>query len=384
MKKGIVITLSVLSVLFGFTSCKKQIARGDVQRENIFSGTTSIAYAKGLEIEYHEDYSLVNISQPWAGSSKTYSYVLAKKEAVLPDSLKNRQRIEVPVKDIVVTSTTHIPALELLNEVGTLRGFPGLDYISTPVVRQLINEGKVKELGSNESLNTEQVIDLEPGVVVAFAMDDSNKSLQTIAQSGIAVLYNGDWVEQTPLGKAEWIKLYGVLFDKREKAERLFTEIEEEYQNALKLVNDIVVQPTVMSGVMYQDVWYMPGGGSWAGIYFKDAVSDYLWKDTEVTGSLALSFESVFDKAKDAEYWINPGHYETLAQLKEANPHYANFKSFQSGKVFSFAPTKGSTGGTVFYELGPTRPDLVLKDLIYIFHPEVLPGYEPVFYKQLK
>ena len=216
-------------------------------------------------------------------------------------------------------------------------------------------------------------------------MDGSNAALNTIAKSGIPVIYNGDWVEQSPLGKAEWIKLFGALYGKEKEAKLFFDKIVNDYNEALALVKDVKNYPTVMSGVMYQDVWYTPQGQSWMAIYFRDAKADYLWKDTEGTGSLSLSYEAVLDKAVDASFWINPAQYESLGELEKANPHYAKFSAFKHKNVYSFAPRKGATGGSVFYELGPTRPDLILKDLIYILHPEVLmTNYVPVFFEQLK
>jgi iron complex transport system substrate-binding protein len=271
-----------------------------------------------------------------------------------------------------------------LEEVNSLKGFPGLDYISSDKIRQQIKKGEIKELGQNESINTEAVLDIEPDVIVAFAMDEHNSPLKTLEQSGIPVIYNGDWTEQNPLGKAEWIKLFGALYGKEAQAKELFDNIVADYKSVLGLIENESDLPTVMSGVMYQDVWYLPQGESWMAVYLKDAKADYLWKDTKGTGSLALSFEAVFDKAREAEYWISPGHYETLKDLKGSNAHYAEFESFKTRKVYSFAPVKGETGGTLFYELGPMRPDWVLKDLVSIFHPELLPDYKPHFFQQLK
>ncbi|MEC4114557.1 ABC transporter substrate-binding protein [Myroides pelagicus] len=384
MRRSTLLFIHLLVVILSFTACKQKVDNTSILSEQIIDGSSSITYAKGLKIQYFEDYSVVDITQPWAGSSKSYRYVLHKKGSDIPESLEREVRIAVPVDNIIVTSTTHIPSIQLLGEEQSLVGFPGLDYISTPSVRELITEGKIVELGSNENMNFEKVVDLSPSVVVAFAMDQNNKSLQAIERTGIPVLYNGDWVEQTPLGKAEWIKLFGALYDKREQAERMFTEIEQSYEESLKLVKNVLNTPTVLSGAMYQDVWYMPQGDSWAAVYFSDAVSDYLWKETVGTGSLALSFESVFSHAEQADFWINPGAFESLNEMKKANPHYANFKAFKEKRVYSFSLTKGASGGTVFYELGPTRPDIVLKDLIAIFHPELLPNYETVFYKQLQ
>lgn len=343
-----------------------------------------ITYAKGFTLTAYDNLYVVQIIQPWVSAKERFTYVLKRQQAQVPDSLQRYTQIQIPIRTMACTSTTHIPALDVLDEVPALVGFAGLDYISTASVRQQIKAGKIKELGQNEALNVEVVVDIQPDVLMAFAMDNGNKALQTIEQAGIPVLYNGDWTEQNPLGKAEWIKLFGVLFDKEKEANRFFDQLLTDYTAALQLVTTQKQQPSVLSGVMYADVWYLPEGNSWAATYFKDAKTNYLWQETKGVGSLALSFEQVLEKGQQADLWINPGHYESLRDLAAANPHYKEFDAFKNKKVYSFAPTKGETGGTLFYEWGPLRPDLVLKDLIKIAHPEILPKYQPHFYRQLQ
>ncbi|MCC9041365.1 ABC transporter substrate-binding protein [Myroides sp. M-43] len=369
-------------VVSGFVSCKKEKEEITVSSQTV----NSIEYAQGLSIRDYGQYTVVDVKQAWVGADRTFKYVLYKESAgAIPDSLKTLPAVKVPIASIAVTSTTHLPSLVILEEEHTLKGFPGLNYVSSPSIRKAIDEGQVKELGQNEQLNTELVLDMSPNAIVAFAMDGFNAALNTLAKSGIPVIYNGDWVEQSPLGKAEWIKLFGALYGKEKEAKLFFEKVVNDYNQALALVKDVKNYPTVMSGAMYQDVWYTPQGQSWMAVYFRDAKADYLWKDTEGTGSLSLSYETVLDKAVDASFWINPAQYESLGELEKANPHYTKFSAFKHKNVYSFAPRKGATGGSIFYELGPTRPDLILKDLIYILHPEVLmTNYVPVFFEQLK
>lgn len=362
-----------------FSNCKEKVKESTVQQTT----QTTVAYAKGFTFASYDDVYVVKITQPWANAQTHFTYVLKRASAQVPDSLQKYPQIQIPIQKLVSTATTHIPALDVLNEVPSLIGFAGLDYVSTASVRQQIDLGKIKEVGQNEALNVEVILDLQPDVLMAFALDKEDKSLQTIAQAGIPILYNGDWTEQTPLGKAEWVKLFGLLYDKEKEATQFFDQITADYEAAIQLVQGVQQRPTVMSGAMYSDVWYLPEGKSWAAVYFKDAQADYLWKDTQGVGSLALSFEQVLEKAQQAEFWINPGHYESLAELADANPHYKEFEAFKTKKIYSFSPVKGPTGGSLFYEIGVLRPDWVLKDLIHVLHPELLPEYQPHFYQQL-
>ena len=272
----------------------------------------------------------------------------------------------------------------MLNEEKTLVGFPNLNYISSEKVCALINAKKVKELGTNQSLNTEVLIDLQPNVIIGYGLDNNNPTLDNLEKSGLKVLLNGDWNEQTPLGKAEWIKFFGALYDKQEQANEIFSKIEKDYLNTIEIAKRATSKPTILAGDIFEGKWYLPSGTSWGSLILKEANSNYLWQETTGTGSLSLSFETVFEKAKEADFWITSGQFSTLKEMTDANPHYAQFKAFQNKNVYSFAGRKGKTGGVLYYELAPNRPDIVIKDLVKILHPELLVGYKPFFFEKLK
>ena len=305
-------------------------------------------------------------------------------ESKVPSNIEFDKKINVPVKRIVLTSTTQIPSLEALDEVKTLVGFPGLDYISSESTRALIDENKIVELGKNEAINTEILITLKPDLVIGFAIDGNNKTYNTIEKSGIPVIFNGDWTEESPLGKAEWIKFFGALFDKTEEAEDVYNDIAKNYKEAKQLAQSVDETPLVMAGSMYKDSWFVPYGNSWQAQFIKDANAAYIYKDTKGSGSKALSFESVLNDAQNADFWVAPGQFKSYEQLLETSEHYQQFKAVKDKKVFTYSNTLGATGGVLYYELAPNRPDLVLKDLISIFHPELLKDYKPTFFKPLE
>jgi iron complex transport system substrate-binding protein len=372
-------------IILSICSCKQH--KKEAVSGSVLGQPTNIDYAQGFTIgKLSEDVTIIKVSSPWPDSETSFTYALVPKEKLLTITL-NRDRydaiIGVPVQEIVVTSTTHIPALEALGEANTIIGFPDTEYISSPKTRKRINEGLVKELGNNESLNSEMVIALNPEVVIGFSINHQNKAYKTIERSNIPVVYNGDWTEETPLGKAEWIKFFAPFFQKEEKADSIFRAIENDYKNAKALAKQASNRPKVLSGALYKDIWYLPGGKSWASKFIEDANAEYLWNNTVSTGSLSLSLESVIERAKDADFWISPSQFGSYLELKEANQHYAQFSAFRNNKVYTYANSKGETGGLLYFELAPQRPDLVLKDLIRIFHPELLPDYKPTFFKPL-
>jgi len=360
-------------------SQKKTLVSSNNQYKNI--------YAEGFKIEKHLDAKILEISNAWPQAEKTYKYLVLDNEQA-DKSMFNKEAYDgviiTPIDKIVVTSTTHLPALELLNVHESLVGFPGNDYVSSEKIRNQIDIGKVRELGGNESLNTEVLLEIKPNLVVGYSVDGNNKALETIRNSGIPVIYNGDWVEKSPLAKAEWIKFFGVLFGKEKEANSIFNKIESDYLEAKTLASKAETQPTVLCGAMHKDIWYLPNGTSPEAQILNDASVNYLWKDTKDKGSIALSFESVFEKAKHAELWLSPSYYNSFDTLEKASQHYTTFDAFKNKNIYSFASTTGKTGGVLYYELGTARPDLVLKDIIKIAHPELLKDYQTFFFKPIQ
>jgi len=379
----------ILLVFILSFSCKehKTKAQQELPIPNVEVENVSLDYAEGFSITVNESFKALTINNAWPKSDKTYTYALVDRD-MLPKITLNKDEfdgiIATPVQKIVVTSTTHIPALELLEVEQSLIGFPGTDYISSEKTRVQIDNGSVRELGKNEGINTEVLLELQPELIVTFGVDGTNKSLATIETSGIPILYNGDWVEKSPLAKAEWIKFFGALYNKQQQADAIFNEIKTNYEDAKNLASKVDQKTTVLCGAMYKDIWYLPSGTSPEAQFLKDANVNYLWSETTGKGSLALSFEAVFEKGKNADLWLSPSYYTSLDAIKKANSHYTQFEAFKNKQVYSFANTIGATGGVLYYELGTARPDLVLKDMIKICHPELLGDYNLTFFENME
>ena len=380
MKKYVPILL-LCSFFLLTLSCKKEISKADKET----TSESTIKYAKGFDIITDNGIKKLIIKAAYQNSNTFFEYEIKNKTSNTT-KVKNfkKEVIEVPVRKIVVTSTTHIPMVELLNEETSIVGFPFSKYVSSEKTRVLIDEEKIREIGKENSLNTEILLDLQPELVVGYSVSSADKSLTTIKKAGINVIYNGDWLEKTPLGRAEWIKFFGVLFDKEKQADSIFKVIEKNYLDAKKSALKSTKKINVLSGaIMSKDIWNLPAGESFVAQFLKDANLNYLWKNTKGKGSLSLSFESVFDTGKDADLWIAPGYFSTKKQLLKSNQLYAQFSAFKNNKIYTPTIKKGKTGGVIYYELAPTRPDLVLKDLIKITNPELLPDYIPSFFMKM-
>ena len=370
-----------LLLLIILVSCKKETVIKKVESTK----KTTIKYAKGFDIVEENGFKKLIIKSAYKGSNEIYEYKVYNKSSSKNLNDLDEKIIQVPIKEIIVTSTTHIPMVELLEEEKSIVGFPFSRYVSSEKTRQLIDLGKIKEIGKENDLNTEILLDLQPELIVGYSVSSADKSLSTIQKSGINVIYNGDWLEETPLGRAEWIKFFGVLFDKEQLADSIFNGIENNYLEAKKIALKSTKQQTVLSGaIMSKDIWNLPAGDSFVAQFLEDANVNYLWKNTKGKGSLSLSFESVFEKGINADYWIAPGYFSSKEQMLSSNKLYEKFTAFKEDKIYSPSIKKGKTGGIIYYELAPTRPDLVLKDIIKITNPELLPNYKFTFFEKMK
>jgi iron complex transport system substrate-binding protein len=366
-------------ICFGYSCKQKQ----EATQNPIAEKEVELKYSTTFKLFEAEQYKRIVITKPWPKAEKELTYILAKDQKYIPKDMEYDFFVELPIQKIVLTSTTHIPSLISLNQLDKWVGFPGLDYVSSPEARNLIAQNKLSELGKNEALNTEKLLALQPDVVIGFAVEGSNKSLNTVAKSGIPVLYNSDWLDEHPLGKAEWIKFFGMLTDTYDLAETKFNEIEKNYLELKSIAEQASNSPSLLAGAMYKDVWYLPGGKSWQAKFLEDANANYLYADTKENGSLSKSFEAVLDQANNAEFWIAPAQFTSYSEMLESSQHYAEFKAFQEKKIFTIAKTKGEKGGVLYYELAPNRPDLVLRDLVGILHPELLDLETYSFFKPL-
>jgi len=368
----------IFTFIFSFTllfSCKKEAK--NLQKKVEVEKEISLKYAKGFTIQYFDDYKKLIIKTPYQNSKETFEFILSDKK-------NDFKSIQTPVNSVVVTSTTHIPMLELLGVENKLVGYPNTKYISSVKTRKLIDEGKIQDLGNEENINTELLLNLQPDLVIGFSITSNNKMFTTIEKMGVPVILNGSWLEETPLGRAEWIKVFGVLFNEEKKADSIFNSVEKKYLEVKNIALKSSQKPTILSGGLFKDIWNLPAGNSFEATFLADANTNYLWKNSNGKGSLSLNIENVFEKGKDADIWISPSFYTSLSQLETANDIYPQFKAFQNGNVFTFVNSKGPTGGILYFELSTARPDLVLKDLIKITHPELLQDYQFTFFEKLK
>ncbi len=345
---------------------------------------TTTKYASGFTIQYKGNVKLVEVTYPFQGATSGYKYLLVPKGDSIPKHDADVKVIRTPITSIVCTSTTHIPLLDYLNESDKLVGFPSTDYISSLKTRALIDAGKVQEVGVENGLNIERLVMLKPDMVMGYTMSSDLGQFKKIKELNVPVVINSEYLEKHPLGRAEWIKFMAAFFNKEKEADSIFQVIEKQYNDTKALAAKVATKPTVMSGVVYGDAWFLPGGKNYAARLLQDAGCRYLWEDDQSNGYLELSFEGVYDKAHDADLWIGVASYKSLDEIKKADHRYGNFKPLKNKQVYTYDARKGAKGGSEFLELGYLRPDMILQDLVKIAHPELLPDYALYFHKHLE
>ena len=371
----------ILLILTCF-SCKKNTASIDLSDE-IIGIESSVRYAQGFDLQIFQDISKLVIKRPYPNAQNQEVFYLVPRNNFIPDSLQNKNVIRTPIGSAVPTSTTHIPMIELFNMEDKIVGFPQTNYISSDRTTELVKTGKIAELGNIQNLNFEILVSLNPDLVIGFSMSENDPAFNRVKETHIPILFNGDWLEEEPLGRAEWLKVFGALFDKNQMADSIFNQIEKEYAEAKEIAQKSNDRPNVLSGILFEDKWSLPAGESFMAHLFADANINYLWKETKGTGSLILALESVIEKGNASDLWIGAGIFTDYETMLESNSHYSTFNAFQEKKIFNFAKRKGDQGGILFFELAPIQPQVVLKDLIKAAHPDLLPDYIPYFLEPL-
>lgn len=274
--------------------------------------------------------------------------------------------------------------LDYLGETNKLVGFPTLDYICSERMRARIDSGKVTELGVDKGMNMERLVTLKPDMVMGYLLSGDYGQFKKMEELGIDVVLNAEYLEKHPLGRAEWIKFVALFFNKDEEADSIFNAIEQEYNLTKQISDTVASQPTVMSGIVYGDAWFLPGGQNYAARLLSDAGYSYRWEEDPSHGFLQLSFESVYEKAYDTDYWIGVGSYNSLKEINDADQRYSKFRPFEEGNVYTYNARTGARGGNEYLELGYLRPDIILKDLVKISHPGLLPSHQLYFHRKLQ
>ncbi len=342
-------------------------------------------YAGGFHLQKNGDITQLTVFNPWEKARNVqFDYFLINRNKSVPDSLKDRKVIKTPINRIICLSTSHLGFIDALNENESVVGISGAPYVSNPEIQQRIKEGKVLDVGYGQNLNYEVILNQKPDLVMVYGVgSEVTGYTQKLEELGIPVVMNAEYLEETPLGKAEWIKFVGALYEKETEADEFFSEVEKNYLQLKKKADEASEHPKVLVGSPYKDSWWVPGGKSYLANLIHDAGGDYLGKDNSSHESYVISFENALTLGNEADVWINMGILASKKEILAADSRFKNFKVLSAGKVYNNNKRLSEGGGNDFWESGTVRPDIVLSDLISVFHPGLI-SEEMVYYRQVK
>ncbi len=351
---------------------------------------TSIRFAENLTIENPAEspgVTEITINEPWPGGSPIRYAVLQ------PGAQLRRNRSDYAavvgaepqrVISLVTPSIAHMADLGLL---GRLVGVENPDYIYNREVLSQLNSGDVVRVGGGPELDMERIVALQPDLVFVSALGPDEAALRRLSSASIPVIVLSDWREQSPLGRAEWLKLFGAVFNRSAAAAELFAERAERYEQLQSLTTLLPDKdrPRIMANGPWQGSWPVPAADSYIARLFADAGGRYLWDDIPGAGSHFLDLESILARAADAEYWFNLNHdWNSRADVVRADARLTRFGAYQTGRMYHHNARVRNSSANDFWESGAGRPDLVLADLVHIMHPDLLPDHSPVYYQKLE
>lgn len=342
----------------------------------------SFQYAKGLKIIEFKNYTYVKVLTPNDSDKVFGEYILYKKDKPsVPISIDGY--IQIPVKRAAPLSTTHIGFISQLKKEESIAGVTDPFRIFNPKVRQALAENKIANLGQSLSTDIEKVLALSPDVVIESGFPDAGNKNQTLHRAGIPVIYTVDWMEPTALARAEWIKLFGYLYDMKDEANSFFSDISKEYLQLRESIDHAQKKTVVFSGNSFKGVWYLPGGNSYMAKLIEDAGGKYIMQNDTSAASLPVSFEVVFDKISEADIWINVEE-NSIASLVSKDERLMHFPPVSSGRVYNRNLNFDGLGANAYFEDGICNPQKILSDLIAIFHPDLMgDNFKLNYYQQL-
>ncbi|MGB2923750.1 MAG: ABC transporter substrate-binding protein [Limnothrix sp.] len=389
------ISFSLIFLLFG---CNQTLDKESVdvsvgqncvqdfnQDTDYFPEKVAPDFATGFTVDYRKNYKVVTVKQPWEDTNQNLEYVFVQCGTPIPTEYPDATIVEIPVNRVIAMSTTYLPHIEILNQQETLVGVGDRRLIYSSKIRESIVSGAVQEVGDLQQDN-EIVLGLQPDVIFSYRLENSESGgLETLESLGLKIVLDAAHLEASPLGRAEWLKFTALLFNEEATANQEFVAIAQRYQKLKDLAQDIAEKPTVISGSPYQGTWYSPGGKSFFAQLFRDANVTYPWDETKSRLSLPLDFEVVLNKAKNANYWINVNPaWQTTNDAFSEDQRYELLGAAIAGNIYAANARIAEDGGNDFWEGGVTNPDVVLADLIKIFHPDLLPEHELFYYQQLQ
>ena len=365
------VTVLLLSACGGKSSTASGSAQGD---------TIPLHYSSNLSLIDYEDYIVAQLRNPWDTAKILHTYVLVDKKQPLPQELPQGTLVRTPLSKAVIYSSVHCSLLKDFGALNSIGGVCDLKYIKLPEIEEGCRKGTIADVGDGMNPNIEKIIDLHPDAILLSPFENSG-GYGRVEKLNVPIIECADYMETSSLGRAEWMRFYGLLFGKKTEADAMFAAVERNYKDLQELVKPISFAPSVMCDLKTSSTWYTPGGNSTIAKLYSDAGANYIFREDTHSGSLPYPFEVIFEKGQQTDFWLiryNQPVDKTYGELEKEFAPYAGFRAFKERNIYGC-----NTNRVPFYEETPFHPDWLLKDLIKIFHPSLLEGYELRYYNKL-
>ena len=387
MKHTVWLICLIIPLLFGCKARNNSNTNKSDNTDSTFTYKSKNAqivpqYAKGFNVTYtNKGYWLLDIRDPQKEEGgETFHFALKPKGVKALDIPQGYTVIETPVKSTICMTSLQLSNFIKLNELDAVVGITSTRHLFNQEMQKRLDEGKTHKIGIEGNFDNEIIMGINPDVILISPF--KRGGYDALTEVGIPLIPHLGYKEMTPLGQAEWIKFIGLLIGEEEKANKVFSEIESRYMELTKLTSQVKKRPVVFSGELRGGNWYAVGGKSFLAQLFKDAGADYFLKDDVRSGGISLDFETVYSQAAYADYWRIVNSYKgdfSYNTLQAEDIRYADFQAFKKKQVIYCNMSEKP-----FYESMPVEPEIVLADLIAIFHPQLLPDHTPRYYELLK
>ena len=383
MKK--LIWASGLLLLLTVTACQNKHKQGSGNLEHKTLTDSSIVkiipeYAQGFKITYTDQACLLDIQDPQNKASQSFHYALVPRGVEAENIPADYTVIETPIRSVICMTSLQLSNFIKLEELDAVVGITSTRHLFNKKINDRLKDGSIHKIGIEGNFDNEVIMSVNPDLILISPF--KRGGYDALKEVGIPLMPHLGYKEMTPLGQAEWIKFVGLLLGREDKANKQFAAIKKRYNELKELTGRVTKRPVVFSGELRGGNWYAVGGRSFLAQLFKDAGADYFLKDDEQSGGVTLDFETVYSQAAGADYWRIVNSYQgefSYNTLKEEDARYVDFKAYkEKGVIYCNMREKP------FYESMPTEPEVVLADLIQIFHPQLLSGHQPGYYELLK
>jgi len=343
-------------------------------------------FAQNFTVAEYPTHTLLTVRNAYRNSQTEYVYALVARDQPLPDNLpKAATVVRTPVEKVVLMETVYVGYLDALDQLDSIVGAATADYISHPEVVARIESGAIKRIQFGQKLNIERLLLLQPDLILTTSLGGGQMDIAPqLQRAGLHMVLTADYMERHPLARTEWLKFLAPFFEREAQSEAVFDRIKKDYLKLRKKTEEVTTRPSVFAGAPYSGAWHVPGGDSFIARAIRDAGARYLWADDRSQGGIPLDTERVFLKAADADFWIHPSAYRSLSELFDADARFTKFRAAQIGQVYNNSRQISTRGGNNIWERGIVHPEEVLADLIHIFHPELTPEHELIYYEALR